>query len=381
MSIRKNTLDLDSHYDLTKSGQNDYVGSTPLFSWGYGANGQLGQNTTTQFSSPVQIPGTSWSSISAGGHHALATKTDNTLWSWGHNSVGQLGQNTTTYFSSPVQIPGTTWSAISAGSRYTSLATKTDGTLWSWGQNQYGQLGQNATTNVSSPIQIPGTTWSSISGGGHSRFSLATKTDGTLWAWGGNSVGQLGQNITTDVSSPVQIPGTTWSSISGGNNHSLATKTDGTLWAWGGNSSGQLGQNNITQSSSPVQIPGTSWSLFSAGYNFSLATKTDNTLWSWGGNNYGNLGLNDTARRSSPVQIPGTSWSTTSGSISPSGSAAYHAFATKTDGTLWSWGRNTTGQLGQNDRIARSSPIQIPGTSWSAIDSGGYNWALATQNV
>jgi alpha-tubulin suppressor-like RCC1 family protein len=106
-----------------------------LYGHGVGnGHGRLGQNTTTYFSSPVQIPGTSWSSISAGGNHSLATKTDGTLWSWGSNSLWKLGQNNTTNVSSPVQIPGTSWSSISAG-RFHSLATKTDGTLWSWGYN------------------------------------------------------------------------------------------------------------------------------------------------------------------------------------------------------------------------------------------------------
>ena len=144
------------------------------------------------------------------------------LFSWGTNSNGQLGQNNRTQYSSPVQIPGTTWSSISAGSH--SLATKTDGTLWSWGINDNGQLGQNNRINRSSPIQIPGTTWSSISSGGNSSFSLATKTDNTLWSWGLNNFGQLGQNNTTYFSSPVQIPGITWSSINSGSYHSLATQ-------------------------------------------------------------------------------------------------------------------------------------------------------------
>ena len=124
--------------------------------------------------------------------------------------------------------------------------------LFAWGSNNYGQLGQNNTTKVSSPVQIPGTTWSSISG---DRHSLATKTDGTLWSWGQGSDGKLGQNNLTDFSSPVQIPGTTWSSISGGGTHSLATKTDGTLWSWGSNTSGKLGQNTTISRSSPIQIP------------------------------------------------------------------------------------------------------------------------------
>ena len=342
-----------------------------LFSWGLNTNGQLGQNNQTYYSSPVQIPGTTWSSIAAGNNHALAKKTDGTLWSWGYNGQGNLGQNNTTEYSSPVQIPGTTWNYLWAGSG-NSFATKTDGTLWAWGTNYRGNLGQSNRTNYSSPIQIPGTTWRSIvSVNGNNCGVYATKTDNTLWSWGYNYRGHLGQNNLTQYSSPVQIPGTTWSSIAGGNQHGLATKTDGTLWAWGNNAYGELGQGNRTYYSSPVQIPGNTWSSISgSSANNNLATKTDGTLWAWGRNLYGNLGQNNTTFYSSPVQIPGTTWSSISASL--------NSFSTKTDGTLWSWGYNGFGQLGQNNRTYISSPVQIPGTTWSSISTGGGN-LLATQ--
>ena len=349
-----------------------YNPSTEFYSWGSGGGGRLGQNDTIRYSSPVQIPGTSWSSISGGTNHSLATKTDGTLWGWGYNNIGQLGLNNTTSFSSPVQIPGTTWSSISGGGSF-SLATKTDGTLWGLGDSVNGVLGVNSTIRFSSPVQIPGTTWNKISAGSY--HSLATKTDGTLWAWGQNDAyGSLGQNSITSFSSPVQIPGTTWNFInaSNGNRTSIATKTDGTLWSWGSGSYGQLGQNTTTFFSSPVQIPGTSWSSISGGQH-SLATKTDNTLWAWGRNNNGQLGQSNTTYRSSPVQIPGTTWS----SISGGGS---FSLATKTDNTLWSWGYGNSGQLGQNNTTYSSSPIQIPGTTWSSID-GGNAHSLAIKNT
>ena len=341
-----------------------------FFAWGGNGNGELGQDNTIDRSSPIQIPGTTWSSISSGRGFALATKTDNTLWSWGNGTSGRTGQNTTTQFSSPVQIPGTTWSSISGGAIH-SLAKKTDNTLWTWGNNGSGRLGLNATTNRSSPVQIPGTTWSSISGG--EEYSLATKTDNTLWGWGNNGNGQLGQNDVAPRSSPVQIPGTTWSSIDAGNNISLATKTDNTLWSWGNGNSGRLGQNTTTDVSSPIQIPGTTWSSISGGGDnagHSLAKKTDNTLWVWGYNNNGQLGQNSTISRSSPVQIPGTSWSAISAGTGP------RSIATKTDGTLWAWGNNGSGQLGQSTTIDFSSPVQIPGTSWTSISSGYGTLAL-----
>ena len=247
-----------------------YFGSGQfLFAFGSGSYGRLGQNTTTPFSSPAQIPGTTWSAISSSAIHSLATKTDNTLWAWGLNSSGQLGQNNITYRSSPIQIPGTSWSSINNGT-FHSLATKTDNTLWSWGAGNDGRLGQNTTTNVSSPIQIPGTTWGAISAG--EKHSLATKTDNTLWSWGYGNQGQLGQSTATQFSSPIQIPGTSWSSIGAGGNCSLATKTDGTLWSWGYGADGRLGQNDITNYSSPRQIPGTGWSSIDTGVNHSLAT-------------------------------------------------------------------------------------------------------------
>ncbi len=343
-----------------------------LYGFGRNFSGELGQSNVLPYSSPIQIPGTTWSSISAGYQHTIATKTDGTLWSWGYNTNGQLGQNNTTNRSSPVQIPGTTWNKTNAGYLH-SIATKTDGTLWSWGNNYGGQLGQNNKTYYSSPVQIPGTTWNNINAGNY--ITIATKTDNTLWLLGQNTNGQLGQNNVTPYSSPVQIPGTTWSSVSNkgsnGSALSLATKTDGTLWSWGKNQFGQLGQNNVTQYSSPVQIPGTTWSSISGNDYYALATKTDGTLWSWGYNTRGQLGQNDRTHFSSPVQIPGTTWSSVAG--------YQHSLATKTDGTLWSWGRDNDGSLGQNNTIQYSSPVQIPGISWNSISAGKHS--LVTQYI
>jgi alpha-tubulin suppressor-like RCC1 family protein len=338
--------------------------SVSLFSWGRNVFGELGQNNRTYYSSPVQIPGTTWSSISSFNYGGFATKTDGTLWAWGYNTYGALGQGNTIYQSSPVQVPGITWSSIAGGGNH-SLATKTDVTLWAWGRNEYGQLGQSNLASQSSPVQIPGTSWTSISGGNF--HSLATKTDGTLWAWGGSflNFGELGQNNRVNQSSPVQIPGTTWSSIAGGGNHSLATKTDGTLWAWGSGFNGRLGQNNTTQYSSPVQIPGTTWSSISGGNAHSVATKTDGTLWTWGINQRGQLGQGDRTQYSSPVQVPGTTWSFIDASRSQ------RTLSIKTDGTLWIWGYNDVGQLGQGDRTYYSSPVQVPGTTWSSASVNG----------
>ncbi len=337
-----------------------YGPATELWSWGRNTEGRLGQNNTTDRSSPVQVPGTTWSSVYAGQQHSLSTKTDGTLWAWGENSDGQLGQNNKTRYSSPVQIPGTTWSKISGGRH--CFGVKTDGTLWGWGDNVNGTLGVNSEVDYSSPVQIPGTTWRTVSSGTY--HTLATKTDGTLWAWGAGPNGNLGQNNRINCSSPVQIPGTTWNFINASiaTRSSFATKTDGTLWSWGYNTQGQLGQNNTTYFSSPVQIPGTTWSSIGSGTGV-LATKTDGTLWAWGSNGQGQLGQNNRTNYSSPRQIPGTTWSSIS-------AGRYFSSSIKTDGTLWSWGYNTYGNLAQNNTTYFSSPVQIPGTSWSSISAG-----------
>ena len=290
-----------------------------MWSWGSSSSwGELGQNNTLNRSSPVQIGTLSnWSDVSGGNNHVLGLKTDGTLWAWGFNGNGELGQSDLTSRSSPVQIGTlTTWNKISAGSNH-SLAIKTDGTLWSWGRGGSGEGGRNNLTGVSSPVQVGTlTNWSNVSAGGY--YSIALKSDGTLWAWGINAFGQLGTNNTTTYSSPVQV-GTlnTWSKIDSGRDtgslqfaYSLAIKTDGTLWAWGLNTSGQLGytQEFTTSLSSPVQLGiWTSWDKIAvnefASNQFSHAIKTDGTLWAWGSNSSGQLGINVATSPVSPVQV------------------------------------------------------------------------------
>ena len=180
------------------------------------------------------------------------------MWGYGWNNDGQLGQNNLTQYSSPVQVGSdTTWknTITTSMSNTTRGAIKTDGTLWMWGMGEKGTLGLNQphNTKLSSPTQIPGTTWNNIDSGNY--CSYATKTDGTLWAWGVNAQGNLGQNDVVHYSSPVQIPGTNWSTVKG-IGEVMATKTDGTLWTWGAGGPGSLMLNDRTDRSSPTQVPG-----------------------------------------------------------------------------------------------------------------------------
>jgi alpha-tubulin suppressor-like RCC1 family protein len=357
--------------------------ASSLYSFGINDSGELGLNDLINRSSPVQVGSAStWNYLASGRSFVLATKRNGTLWGWGGGGKGQLG-NPTISRSSPIQIGAlTNWSAISAGDN-SSYGIKTDGTLWAWGYGLNGQLGINSTVDKSSPTLVGSdTNWIEVVAGGD--FAFALKTDGTLWCWGNNNYGLLGLNDLISYSSPVQIgAGTSWSNIATGAYNALATKTDGTLWAWGNQSSyvgyyGVLGLNDIIDRSSPVQVGTLSdWSiLVKGGYTntTSFAIKTNGTLWGWGYNGTGRIGDNTKISRSSPVQIGNaTNWiSVASGNET---AATGPASAIKSDGTLWSMGTNGYGGLGLNDILSRSSPTQVgTNTNWigsSTVFSGG----------
>jgi alpha-tubulin suppressor-like RCC1 family protein len=208
-----------------------------LWTWGGNYYGQLGNNTGITRSAPVTTfaGGVNWKQVACGDTQSLAIKTDGTLWTWGDARYGALGVNTVSGSgrSTPVTTfaGGTNWKQVSCGGNHTA-AIKTDGTLWVWGFNNFGQLGDN-TTNSLYPRSTPvttfagGTNWKQVAGG--SAYTAAIKTDGTLWTWGQNTSGQLGNNTTTDRSTPVTTfaGGTNWKQVSGGNSHTTAI-TSGT---------------------------------------------------------------------------------------------------------------------------------------------------------
>jgi alpha-tubulin suppressor-like RCC1 family protein len=359
-----------------------YAATGSLWAWGLNTNGQLGVNDITHRSSPVQTVagGTNWKQVAEGEGFSTAIKTDGTLWLWGNNLVGALGTNDITHRSSPVQTVagGTNWKQVAGGKLHT-VAIKTDGTLWTWGSSTFGQLGDNTVASKSSPIQTVsgGTNWKQVSAG--QQVTGAIKTDGTLWVWGGNSYGQLGINDITNRSSPVQTVagGTNWKQVSCGGVFTAAVKTDGTLWTWGHNGNGQLGVNDITNRSSPVQTVagGTNWKQVAGGYFHTASIKTDGTLWTWGKNYSGELGINDITHRSSPVQTVagGTNWKQVAGAQS-------FTCAIKADGTLWLWGSNLVGQGGNNTTTNSSSPVQTVsgGSNWKQVSGGtGFTGAAA----
>ena len=237
--------------------------------------------------------------------------------------------------------------------------------LWAWGENPSGVLGQNNNTIYTSPRQIPGN-WVEASIG--TGFKISDDNIGVdAYVWGANNNKQLGQGDTTQYSSPIQLPGN-WKSLQI-HNHSLGIKSDGTLWTWGANSKGQIGQNDTATLGTPQKLgTATNWSKLASNgpSNTSAAITTDGELWMWGRNHNGQLGDNSRTERSSPVQVPGTTWK----SIALGQS---HSFATKTDGTAWAWGFNEYGQMGQGNNTRYSSPVQIPGTDWDTVVPNNSN--------
>ena len=296
--------------------------------------------------------------ISAGDSHTVALKNDGTVLAWGLNSYGQLGDGTSTDSHTPVQVSGLTGiTAISAGESHT-VALKNDGTFWAWGRNYYGQLGDGTTTNRNTPVQISGLTRiTAISAGVFN--TVALKNDGTVWAWGLNSSGQLGDGTTTDSYTPVQVSGLTGvTSIAVGFvSHAVALKNDGTVWAWGSNSYGQLGDGTTTDSYAPVPVSGlTGVTAISAGESHTVALRNDGTVWAWGSNYYFQLGDGTNTNRNTPVQVIGLR--TDGIAISAGGS---HTVALKNHGTVWAWGLNFSGQLGDGTTTDSYTPVQVKG--------------------
>lgn len=366
-------------------------GDGTVWTWGYNQFGELGDGTTVKKSTSVQVLGaggvgtlTGVTAIAADYLYTVALKGDGTVWAWGVNDCGQLGDGTNVSRTTSVQVLGaggvgflTGVTAITIGA-YHAVALKNDGTVWTWGRNNYEQLGDGTTTNKATPVQVLGaggvgflTGVTEIFGGGGSTFAL--KGDGTIWAWGYNGEGELGDGTIVNRSTPVQVLGaggvgflTGVTAIAVGGNHTIALKGDGTVWAWGYNGVGALGDGTTVNKSTPVQVLGaggvgflTGVTAIAVGTMYTVALKGDGTVWAWGWNSNGEVGDGTIVNKSTPVQVLGAGGTGFLTGVTAIAAGGEHTVALKGNGTIWTWGRNDWGQLGDGTWAYKTTPTAI----------------------
>ena len=331
-----------------------------LWAWGSNGHGQIGDGTQTDRPTPAQIM-TEVAAVSLGAHQTAAIKTDGSLWVWGGD-----------YDLVPKKIMDDV-AAVSVGWGYT-MAIKTDGSLWAWGYNFSGQVGDGTTTDRSVPIKIMDGVASVLAG--YAR-TMAIKTDGSLWAWGANYRGQVGDGTRTDRYAPVKIMDgvASISRDSEFENQTTAIKTDGSLWAWGSNGRGQIGDGTTTDRYVPVKVMDGVASV-SSGYGYTMAIKTDGSLWAWGGNILGVA----TTNKLIPAKVMD--------GVASVSAVESHATAIKTDGSLWAWGTSALGELGDGTTVRRDIPVKImdnvkfqANASTPAIVSKPSSWAVDRVNT
>jgi alpha-tubulin suppressor-like RCC1 family protein len=359
------------------------------WAWGYNFDGELGNGTVGNSSTPVAVrlpSGTTVTAVAGGGLHSLALTSSGQVLAWGLNNIGQLGNGTTTNSSTPVAVSqpsGTTVTAIAGGASH-SLALTSTGQVLAWGNNGSGQLGNGTTTRSSTPVVVSlpsGTTVTAIAAG--AQHSLALTSTGQVLAWGANLSGQLGNGTIAGVSStPVSVSlpsGTTVTAIAGGGFHSLALTSGGQVLAWGNNGSGQLGNGTTTNSSTPVQVSlpsGTTVTAIAGGAGHSLAVTSSGQVLAWGRNFEGQLGNGTTTSSSTPVQVSLPSGTT----VTAIASGDNHSLALTSTGQVLAWGDNVAGELGNGTFTRSSTPVAVSAlqTAVTAIAGGGQH-SLAIQ--
>jgi alpha-tubulin suppressor-like RCC1 family protein len=352
------------------------LGANYAYAWGRNDSGQLGNIYSSFNMVPVAVNADSLGTaawISAGSNHSLAIDAGGEVFAWGNNGYGQLGTGNTANKSVPTHINKSGFENIvmvSAGYQH-SLALQSNGTVWTWGNNDYGQLGNNSSNTSLTPVALTSLPDNIIAVSAGNNFSLALTSDGYIWAWGDNQYGQLGTGSTTSSPFPVKVYYNDQSdyrgdfiAISAGGYHSLGLTSSSTVWTFGGNQSGQLGDNTLVNKFNPVPVQrsegGTLSDIIaiSAGLDFNLALSSSFNVWAWGNNNGGQLGNNSVTNSSMAVTVK-TSSGTLLTNVNTVAAGNTHSLVLRSDKSIWAWGSNAYGQLGTTNNTSSTYATQV----------------------
>jgi alpha-tubulin suppressor-like RCC1 family protein len=330
--------------------------------WGANFSGQLGDGTNVNRNMPATVSGVagSVSAIASGSEHTCALSTGGAAVCWGANFSGQLGDGTNLNRNTPVNVSGLSGgvSAVAAGSEHTCAVTA--GGVKCWGANFSGQLGDGTNVNRNAPVSVPGLSGSVTSIAAGSSHMCALTTDGSLWCWGANFSGQLGDGTNVNRNTPVKVSGLLGgvSEVAAGSEHTCALTKGGALACWGANFSGQLGDGTNVNRNTPVMIvSGLSRTVtgIAAGSEHTCAV-VPGAVKCWGANFSGQLGDGTNVNRGTPVNVFGIA-----GGVSEIVAGSSHTCALSTSGAMVCWGANFSGQLGDGTNLNRSTPIDVPG--------------------
>lgn len=355
-----------------------------LRSWGRNDFGQTGNGNVTNQPSPIVINIGSVTGIGSGYYHTLFLRADGTIAASGFNLYGQLGDGTNAQPETTTQVAEISTAAQAAGGGFHSLALLTDGTVRAWGFNAYGQLGNDSTIDSPTPVTAAGLE-NIVAVAAGLEHSLALKSDGTVWAWGNNSSGQLGDNSQIRRGAAVRVltspntPLTGIIAVSAGEYHSLALKSDGTVYVWGSNGHGQLGNDSTAPSIVLTAVRNTTLSSvvqIAAGAYHNVALKNDGSVFVWGRNTEGEAGngssgANGLIYQLTPVQ------SEVGGNVVDIRARGFHTLARKSDGSIFAWGSNLYGQLGYGTIDTTGCACQ-PTPVQSQISAGGSVFAAGS---